>query len=375
MSNGWSDAELAAAVEAYEDMLRRDAAGEKVNKAQVYRDLAAQFVGRADKAFEYRMQNISALYAELGLPWLAGLKPAVNVGREMKPRLLKLIQRANAKSVGFKHGSKRTWELVLEALDACAGNATREQVKDWIVSHYPGYNEKNLVDLEMLAVNSKSRTSYNQNAKPRLTDTGSPYDRLYKMEAGREARFVTYHPISHGVWEVYPDAASGNHHRMSVRKVTDPTAKVLEEARAEAESTGAFSPADITDARRRVLAQIVRRQGQAGFRDALIKAYEGRCAITGCMVERILEAAHVVPYQGEATNVAANGLLLRSDIHTLFDLNLLTLDPATMTVKVSPELSGSEYATLQGKAIFIPTRPADRVSVEALTWHQSQCLW
>lgn len=375
MSNGWTDAELAAAVEAYEDMLRRGAAGEKVNKAQVYRDLAAHFVGRTDKAFEYRMQNISALYAELGLPWLAGLKPAVNVGSEMKPRLLKLIQRANAKSVGFKHGSKRTWELVLEALDACAGNATREQVKDWIVSHYPGYNEKNLVDLEMLAVNSTSRTSYNQNAKPRLTDTGSPYDRLYKMEAGREARFVTYHPISHGVWEIYPDAASGNRHRMSVRKVTDPTAKILEEARAEAESTGAFSPADIADARRRVLAQIVRRQGQAAFRDALIKAYEGRCAITGCTVERILEAAHIVPYQGQQTNITPNGLLLRSDIHTLFDLNLLTVDPTTMMVRVSPELSGTEYGYLQGKAVFLPARPVDRVSIDALDWHQSQCLW
>jgi predicted restriction endonuclease len=375
MTNGWSDAELAAAVEAYEDMIKRDAAGEKVNKAQVYRDLAAQFVGRTDKAFEYRMQNISALYAELGLPWLTGLKPAVNVGSEMKPRLLKLIQTANANSAGFKHGTKRTWELVLEALDACASNATREQVKDWIVSHYPGYNEKNLVDLEMLAVNSKSRTSYNQNAKPRRTDMGSPYDRLYKMDAGREARFVTYHPISHGVWEIYPDASSGNRHRMSVRKVTDPMAKVMEDARAEAESTGAFSPADITDARRRVIAQIVRRQGQAGFRDVLMKAYEGRCAITGCMVERILEAAHIVPYQGEATNVAANGLLLRSDIHTLFDLNLLAVDPATMMVRVSPELHGTEYENLQGKAIFLPARPVDRASVDALNWHQGQCLW
>ncbi|WP_434155626.1 HNH endonuclease [Pseudomonas sp. JZ134] len=53
------------------------------------------------------------------------------------------------------------------------------------------------------------------------------------------------------------------------------------------------------------MTQIVRRQGQ-GF-DA---AYKGRCARTGCMIERILEAAHVVSYQREATNVAANGLLL-----------------------------------------------------------------
>ncbi len=49
----------------------------------------------------------------------------------------------------------------------------------------------------------------------------------------------------------------------------------------------------------------------------LLKAYSGRCAVTGCDAEPALEAAHLRPYKGPESNTAANGLLLRSDIHTL----------------------------------------------------------
>ena len=59
------------------------------------------------------------------------------------------------------------------------------------------------------------------------------------------------------------------------------------------------------------------------FRDALIGAYAGRCAITGCSVLDILEAAHITPYLGPDTNHVTNGLLLRADLHTLFDTCLL----------------------------------------------------
>lgn len=52
----------------------------------------------------------------------------------------------------------------------------------------------------------------------------------------------------------------------------------------------------------------------------LLKAYGGKCAITGCDVLEALEAAHIYPLQGVATNDASSGLLRRSDLHTLFDL-------------------------------------------------------
>src|SRR4051812_6689668 len=92
MAEEWSDAELAAAVDAYNEMARRNAASLPYSKKEVYRDLAERF-GRTEKAFEYRMQNISAVLSELGRPWIPGLKPASNVGTNVKPRIIALLQR------------------------------------------------------------------------------------------------------------------------------------------------------------------------------------------------------------------------------------------------------------------------------------------
>lgn len=94
-----------------------------------------------------------------------------------------------------------------------------------------------------------------------------------------------------------------------------------------------------TDARKRIRRDVVARQGQGQFRDALIRAYDGRCAVTGCDELYALEAAHIRPYRGEHTNITANGLLLRADIHTLFDLGLLAVNPETLTVVISDRKS------------------------------------
>ena len=65
------------------------------------------------------------------------------------------------------------------------------------------------------------------------------------------------------------------------------------------------------------------RQCQPAFRNALMDAYERRCAITGCTIDAVLEAAHISPYRGIKTNHVTNGLLLRADIHTMFDCGLI----------------------------------------------------
>ncbi|WP_169719739.1 HNH endonuclease, partial [Novosphingobium acidiphilum] len=56
-----------------------------------------------------------------------------------------------------------------------------------------------------------------------------------------------------------------------------------------------------------------------------MKAYDGKCAVTSCAIEPLLEAAHIHPYLGPKTNHVTNGMLLRADIHTLFDLGLLAI--------------------------------------------------
>lgn len=133
-----------------------------------------------------------------------------------------------------------------------------------------------------------------------------------------------------------------------------------------AQELNPYDPGDQSDAREKVLREIVRRRGQPKFRAALIEAYESRCAISGCAVLPILEAAHITPYLGPETNAISNGLLLRADIHTLWDLGLIAIDPLSMKVWVSPLVPDPAYQCLDGKTAFQPKNPAFRPSHMAL---------
>jgi predicted restriction endonuclease len=71
--------------------------------------------------------------------------------------------------------------------------------------------------------------------------------------------------------------------------------------------------------RTRIEADILRRQGRGEFRRGLLDIYNRRCAITGCDAIPTLEAAHIRTYKGSDDDAMRNGILLRADIHTLFD--------------------------------------------------------
>jgi hypothetical protein len=134
----------------------------------------------------------------------------------------------------------------------------------------------------------------------------------------------------------------------------------------EAEAGEPFDPMDIEDARTKVLREVVRRRGQAKFRRSLIAAYEARCAITGCRVISLLEAAHITPYLGPDTNSISNGLLLRADLHTLWDLGLIAVDLVTQEIWVSPDVNDSMYQALSGKQLRQPAELRERPSFKAL---------
>jgi len=97
-----------------------------------------------------------------------------------------------------------------------------------------------------------------------------------------------------------------------------------------------------------------------------LAAYQGSCAVTGCDVVEALEAAHIVPYLGPQTNCMTNGLLLRADIHTLFDLGLFSVNPTDYLVLISKRLKGSPYQKLAGQQIRFPVDIASRPSSQAL---------
>jgi hypothetical protein len=135
-----------------------------------------------------------------------------------------------------------------------------------------------------------------------------------------------------------------------------------------------FDPKNVEDGRRWVLRAIHARQGQQGFRRKLIRAYGAQCAITRERAEPVLEAAHITPYMGPKTNATVNGLLLRADVHTLFDLALVSIDPETRKVMVSKTLKGTPYAKLHGKNLAEPHTSSNRPSTATLREHFSDFL-
>lgn len=78
MAKDWTQEECYATAQAYFDMLHHDIKGEKVNKAEVYRQVAARLVERTPKAVEFKFQNISAVLLDIGWRYIPGLTPAIN---------------------------------------------------------------------------------------------------------------------------------------------------------------------------------------------------------------------------------------------------------------------------------------------------------
>ncbi|MGG5823957.1 HNH endonuclease [Falsiroseomonas sp. HW251] len=143
----------------------------------------------------------------------------------------------------------------------------------------------------------------------------------------------------------------------------------------EAAEEQPFDPTNQEDAREKVLREIRARRGQQKFREALVEAYAGRCAITDCSVLDVLEAAHITPYLGPETNHVTNGLLLRADLHTLFDTLLLAVDPDTMKVLVAPTIEDPAYRDLHGKPLRATLTKATAPSERALKQHRAECRW
>lgn len=116
------------------------------------------------------------------------------------------------------------------------------------------------------------------------------------------------------------------------------------------------------------------RLGQKAFKALVLSAYHSRCAITGAKIRPVLEAAHIRPVAAAGEHRVDNGLLLRSDVHTLFDRGYLSVAPKTYGLQVSSMLrsmfnNGDEFYQLQGNAIRLPVRRRDYPADDMLEWH------
>jgi putative restriction endonuclease len=115
------------------------------------------------------------------------------------------------------------------------------------------------------------------------------------------------------------------------------------------------------------------RLGQGAFRVAVTDAYKRACAVTSEHSLPVLEAAHIVPYADGGAHDVSNGLLLRSDLHRLFDLGYVTVTPE-LRLEVSPRLrgdfeNGRTYYPMHGGPLDVPSAGSLRPNPELLRWH------
>lgn len=107
-----------------------------------------------------------------------------------------------------------------------------------------------------------------------------------------------------------------------------------------------YAPDDDPDELRLFAARV--RKGQPAFRKSLLAAYGYRCAISGTGPAEVLEAAHIVSHADSGINALDNGILIRADLHHLFDARLLDIEPNSFTIAISPVLEKTDYGALAG---------------------------
>ena len=166
----------------------------------------------------------------------------------------------------------------------------------------------------------------------------------------RGARYDLQNPIGRELWKQVSD-------RLYAARVSE----------REFEGDGAL-PGGYTDfvpARHRV--------GQGIFRSVVTDVYERKCAVTRERALPALDAAHIKPFSVTPVNYVQNGMLLRSDVHRLFDAGYLTVTP-DYEVEVSERMQtdfndGENYLKLRGTRLWVPTRPENRPGRNYLEWH------
>ncbi|WP_228923425.1 HNH endonuclease [Streptomyces sp. DH7] len=132
--------------------------------------------------------------------------------------------------------------------------------------------------------------------------------------------------------------------------------------RREVDGEGGHRRQELPGGSRRATASV--RRGQDAFRKALVRQYGLICAVTGAAPAEVLEAAHLRPFSNTQHHRVEEGLMLRSDVHRLFDSGLLAID-SRLVVHVAPSLAGHElYSALEGTPLRIAhDAPIDRAVI------------
>jgi hypothetical protein len=294
MAENWSDEELEAAFNAYEQMAQFEADKKPYSKRKYYQQLATQF-GRTEKSFEYRMQNISAVLHERGLNWIPGLKPAGNVGTNVKQRIETLLNNTQKEITSPKISAYKT---KLPAM------------REWLIE----------------VARSKGKVFYSEMMQVFDVDRFSlrhAMDYLGHQSDNRDEPIITAlivskstNSCSAGLFKEFNVADDeAERQRLYEYWAINPT-----------KHNNADLPANDLKTKALRFAIVASRPDQAAFRREVFEACGGKCVISGCDIDKVLDAAHKHGRDWRVGhNKASDGYLLRKDLHALYDKKLLSI--------------------------------------------------
>lgn len=315
----WSDEELEASVVAYRDMQRRVAASKAFTKKDVYRELAATF-GRTEKAYEFRMQNISSVLNDQGQGWLKGLPPAAKVGAYVRPRIEKFlgkhpITHPKPKSAPQPVVAPAPAAPAKIMIKEAAYKAKLTALRRWLIE---------------IAKHGRVVT-YSQARNVFAIDRFSLAYALGIL--GREAK-AKGEPILTAVVVSQETRMCGEGFTAEFQ-VDD----ALERTRLYAYwgtrdiEHDALLPTATFEERVSRFVSVEARPDQAAFRRRVFEACDGKCVVTGCDIVQVLDAAHRTGRNWRAgQNEASDGFVMRKDIHALYDAGLLGVTEAGLVV-------------------------------------------
>jgi putative restriction endonuclease len=158
------------------------------------------------------------------------------------------------------------------------------------------------------------------------------------------------------------------------RRLWEQVVQRLEKLKARSLDPGPATIAAVEGTRYGKPTIVAPRLGQGAFRVLVTDAYDRRCAMTHEKALPVLQAAHINPYAQGGPHQVSNGLLLRSDVHTLFDRGYITVDSSEMRIVVSRRIheefdNGKDYYRLHGKRLSVPSDTQALPSHENLAYH------
>lgn len=258
---------------------------------------------------------------------------------------------------------------VAEAMQALAKPSSTAEIREWLEGRYPGEDHSDLgANLSFLTVNDTNRRHYDKTRKDWRSNSNHPRDLVFRRGKFRGVTYEPFRASIHGHWTLQRNDAGDWE---AVQLPATPQSKA--EAEGQDAAFAHLPPLDSDhDARVWTMRAVAQRRGQSFFRNQLLDAYGGRCAITGCSAKEVLEAAHILPYRGDHTDRVDNGLLLRADLHTLFDCLLLWITPENK-VALAPSLLATDYLTLRGQTVRQPESRKNRPNPDHLSEHARRC--